>query len=318
MANSEILVTGASGGRQGATGNHVARMLLERGVPVRALVHRDDERSNNIRALGAEIIEGDLLDLQSIRNAMGGIRRAYFAYPVQDGLLDATAVFAANAREARLELVVNLSQLLTRRGNHPTPHQKRHWFSEQIFDWAEIGAVHLDATVFYENLRALARGSLAKAGAILLPWGPDSTTLPMVSAEDVARVAVGLLVGPAQPKNTVLPLVGGVVTIRDMVAAFSETLGKPIQYREITDDQWVQNVSGAGLNNAALEHLTDLWRYLRTRSPEFQASYKVTDTIERIGGQPPKSLRQFLAEQAHLFSFGSQVTEAMPGTRNRA
>ena len=67
----------------------------------------------------------------------------------------------------------------------------------------------------------------------------------MVSAEDVARVAVGLLLGPAQPKNTVLPLVGGVVTIRDMVAAFSETLGKPIQYREITDDQWVQNVSGA-------------------------------------------------------------------------
>ena len=238
---------------------------------------------------------------------MGGIRRAYFAYPVQDGLLDATAIFAATAREAGLELVVNLSQLLNRQGNHPTPHQKRHWLSEQIFDWAEIGAVHLDATVFYENLRALARGSLAKAGSILLPWGPDSTTLPMVSAEDVARVAVGLLLGPVQPKNTVLPLVGGVVTIRDMVAAFSDALGKPVRYREITDDQWVQNVSGAGLNDAALEHLTDLWRHLRTRSPEFQASYQVTDTIERIGGRPPKSLQQFLAEHAHVFSVGSQI-----------
>jgi len=88
-------------------------MLLERGVPVRALVHRDDERSNNIRALGAEIIEGDLLDLH--RNAMGGIRRAYFAYPVQDGCWKLPRFFAANAREAGLELVVNLSQLLTRR-----------------------------------------------------------------------------------------------------------------------------------------------------------------------------------------------------------
>jgi hypothetical protein len=96
-----------------------------------------------------------------------------------------------------------------------------------------------------------------------------------------------------------------------MVAAFSEVLGKPIQYREITDDQWVQNVSGAGLNNAALEHLTDLWRYLRTRSPEFRASHQVTDTIERIGGQPPKTLRQFLAEQAPLFSVGSQMTKAV-------
>jgi uncharacterized protein YbjT (DUF2867 family) len=304
MATPEILVTGASVGRQGATGNQVARMLLERGIAVRALVHRDDERSNNIRALGAEIVEGDLLDLQFVRNALSGIRRAYFAYPVQDGLLDATAGFAAIAREAGLEFIVNLSQLLSRRGDQPTPHQKRHWLSEQIFDWADIGAVHLDATVFYENLRALARGSLARAGAILLPWGPESTTLPMVAAEDVARVAVGLLLGPVQPKNTVLPLIGCVVTIRDIMAAFSEALGKPIQYREITDEQWVQNVAGAGLNTAALEHLTSLWRYLRTRGPELPASYQVTDTIERIGGQPPKSLRQFLAEQAHLFSVG--------------
>jgi len=314
MATPEILVTGASGGQQGATGNHVARILLQRGVPVRALVHRDDERSDNIRALGAEIMEGDLLDLQYVRNAMIGIRRAYFTYPVQEGLLDATAVFAAIAREAGLELVVNLSQLLTRLGDHPTPHQKRHWLSEQIFDWADIGAVHLDATVFYENLRALARGSLAKAGAILLPWGPDSTTLPMVSAEDVSRVAVGLLLGPVQPKNTVLPLVGAIVTVRDMAAAFSEALGKPIRYREITDDQWVQNVSGTGLNHVALEHLTDLWRYLRTRSPEFQASYQVTDTIERIGGQPPKSLRQFLAEQGHQFSVGDPISSMDKGS----
>ena len=35
---------------------------------------------------------------------------------------------------------------------------------------------------------------------------------------------------------------------------------------------------------------------------------KVTDVIERVGGQPPKSLRQFLAEQAHLFSVGGPAT----------
>jgi len=35
MATPEILVTGASVGRQGATGNQVARMLLERGIAVR-------------------------------------------------------------------------------------------------------------------------------------------------------------------------------------------------------------------------------------------------------------------------------------------
>ena len=67
---------------------------------------------------------------------MGGIRRAYFAYPVQEGLLDAAATFAAAARSAGVEQVVNLSQWLQEGGEQPTPHQARHWLVEQIFDWA--------------------------------------------------------------------------------------------------------------------------------------------------------------------------------------
>src|SRR5262245_10001239 len=91
MTGPDILVTGAAGGRQGSTGNHVTRMLLDRGVSVRAFVHSSDERSERIRALGADVVEGDLSDLRSVRAAMAGVRRAFFTYPVQDGLLEATA-----------------------------------------------------------------------------------------------------------------------------------------------------------------------------------------------------------------------------------
>jgi uncharacterized protein YbjT (DUF2867 family) len=310
MPAPQILITGASGGRQGATGNHVARMLLERGIPVRALVHRDDERSDNIRKLGAEIVAGDLLDFPFVREAMNGIRRAYFSYPVQDGLLDATVVFAAAARQAKLELVANLSQMIARDGTQPTPHQWRHWLSEQTFDWADVGAVHLNPPVFFENLRAMARGPLAQTGTVLLPWGPESTVFPMIAGEDVARVAVGVLLGPIQPKDTFLPMVGQVLTVRDMMDAFSDALGKPIPYREITDEQWVQAVSAAGLNSTAVEHLTHLWRHIRTRSAEEQASYKVSPAVEKFSGQPPKTLREFLGEQADQFAVGSTATSA--------
>lgn len=37
-----ILVTGAAGGTQGSTGRVVASLLLQQGVPVRALVHKLD------------------------------------------------------------------------------------------------------------------------------------------------------------------------------------------------------------------------------------------------------------------------------------
>jgi uncharacterized protein YbjT (DUF2867 family) len=303
MDQGFFLVTGAAGGRQGSTGHHVARQLLERGLRVRAFVHRDDQRSDDLRALGGEVIEGDLLDLVAVRRAMSNVRRAYFTYPVQPGLVEATTIFATTARERSVERVINLSQMLTRSGEHPTPHQARHWLSEQILDWANVGAVHLNAVVFYENFLARARDSLVKTGAIMLPWGAEDTAFPMIAAEDVARVAVGALTGPALPNGTVVPLIGSVVTIREMVDAFSDALGKPVRYEEIADEQWIAAAASAGINPAAVEHLSHLWRHLRSRPKSLQAAYHVvastsSETIERIGGAKPKTLSAYLREQA--------------------
>jgi uncharacterized protein YbjT (DUF2867 family) len=302
MPVEPILVTGAAGGIQGSTGFHVTRLLLDKGWPVRAFVHRLDDRSDRLRTLGAEVVDGDLRDFRSVAAAMGGIRRAYFAYPVQEGLLDAAATFAAAARSAGVEQVVNLSQWLQEGGEQPTPHQARHWLVEQIFDWADVGAVHLGATVFYENLRTWALLSLARAGVIALPWGPEATAIPMVGAEDVARVAAAVLTGPALSSGTVVRLMAGAVTNKEIAEAFSETLGGSVRYVEVNDDQWASAASAVGVNAVAVEHLTHLWRYLRTRPPEYQAFYHITDTFEHFTSQPPQSLPQFLRQHKDLFA----------------
>ena len=52
--SSKILVTGAAGGTQGATGNRLTRLLREKGVPVRAFVRKVDERSDVLREMGAD------------------------------------------------------------------------------------------------------------------------------------------------------------------------------------------------------------------------------------------------------------------------
>ncbi len=105
-----ILITGAAGGPQGSTGRLVAGLLLKKGIPVRAFVHKLDARSDELRQQGAEIIQGDLLNPASVQAAMKEVKRAYFTYPVADGLLEAATIFAATARDAGLELVVNNSQ----------------------------------------------------------------------------------------------------------------------------------------------------------------------------------------------------------------
>jgi nucleoside-diphosphate-sugar epimerase len=95
-----ILITGAAGGPQGSTGRVIALLLLEQGIPVRAFVHKLDGRSDELRQKGAEIFEGDLLNAASVQTSMKDVKRAYFTYPVADGLLEATTIFAASARGA--------------------------------------------------------------------------------------------------------------------------------------------------------------------------------------------------------------------------
>ncbi len=302
MSVAPILVTGAAGGIQGSTGFHVTRRLREEGHPVRAFVHRLDERSDRVRELGAEIVEGDLLDFRSVAAAVDGVRRAYFAYPVQEGLLDAAATFAAAARSAGVEQVVNLSQWLQDGGEQPTPHQVRHWLVEQIFDWADVGAVHLDATVFYENLCTWAMISLAREGAVALPWGAESTAIPMVAAEDVANVAAAVLMRPVLPNGTVVRLMAGGITNKEMADTFSRILGRPVDYVEIDEERWASETSALGVNDVAVEHLTHLWRYLRTLPREYQAFFHTTDAFEEFTGRPPQSLAQFLQERKDMFA----------------
>jgi uncharacterized protein YbjT (DUF2867 family) len=76
---------------------------------VRAFVHTIDERSERLAALGAEIVQGDFLDIRSVQRAAQGTSAIYFAYPVQDGL--ATAAMALAAREAGISRLVNLVML---------------------------------------------------------------------------------------------------------------------------------------------------------------------------------------------------------------
>lgn len=119
-----VLVTSAAGGRQGKTGRHVSEMLLARGIPVRAFVHAVDGRSEHLRALGAEIFEGDFIDARAARRAAQGTSAIYFAYPVQDGLLDATAAMALAAREAGVSRLVNLV-MLESSIDAPTPRMRQ-------------------------------------------------------------------------------------------------------------------------------------------------------------------------------------------------
>lgn len=291
-----ILVTSAAGGRQGKTGRHVAEQLLSRGVTVRALVRKLDERSERLRALGAEIFEGDFLNIRSVQRAAEGTSAIYFAYPVQDGLMDATAAMAVAAREAGVTRLVNLVMLQSS-PDAPTPRMRQNYLSERVFEWANIGATHIRATVFYENLASMVRQSLPAQGAIRLPWGNESTVLPLVAAEDVARVAVGLLTGPQPADGSFHRLIGTTISLKEIIATFARVMGRNVHYEEITDEAWRRDVTSRGFNPHAIEHLSSLWRAIRGAAIDpNDPRYAVTEAIEKIGGAKPKTFEAFVRE----------------------
>jgi len=300
-----ILVTGAAGGAQGSTGRRITSLLLQQGIPVRAFVHKLDSRSDELRQQGAEVVEGDLLNSATVQAAMRNVRRAYFTYPVTDGLLEAATIFAAAARDAALELVVNNSQYqgapgdpafrgLTRAASF---RNLQHRLADRIFDWAQVGAVHLQAPPYYENVRALISRSVAEQSAVYLPWGEDTTVIPLVGGEDVSRVAAALLTDPSASAQSAYALVGETPSVREITEALARAIGRPVRYVAITDEQWAGAVKER-LGSHALDHLSHLWRTFR----KGEERYHTTDAISVVTGRNPQTLEEFFGENAGFFA----------------
>jgi uncharacterized protein YbjT (DUF2867 family) len=304
-----ILVTGAAGGAQGSTGRRIAALLLEKGIPVRAFVRTLDARSDALRELGAEVVQGDLLDRDSVRASLRGIKRAYFTYSVSDGLLEATTIFAMAAREAETELVVNNSQLqnsqLQGTRKAPSFRNMQHGLADRIFDWADVGAVHLHAPPYYENVRALVRKSVAEQSTVFLPWGDGSATIPLVGAEDVSRVAATLLADSETPSAKTYDLIAATPTVKEIVDTLSAALQRPIRYVGITDEQWVEAMRDH-INPHALNHLSHLWRYFRSTERQSEEPRGVTDTIRTVTGSRAQTLEDFFT--ANAAEFGNLAT----------
>jgi uncharacterized protein YbjT (DUF2867 family) len=300
-----ILITGAAGGAQGSTGRLVTGLLLKQGMPVRAFVHKLDARSDELRQRGAEIVEGDLLNPASVQAAMRNVRRAFFTYPVAEGLLEATTIFAATARDAGLELVVNNSQFQRTPDDPafrdlqlaPSFRNLQHRLADRIFDWAQVGAVHIQAPPYYENVRALVSRTVAEQNAAFLPWGDEKTVIPLASAEDISRVAATLLASPGLPSQHVYPLVSETPTVREIVETLGRVMGRSIRYVPITDAQWAEAVE-ARLNPHALDHLTHLWQSFR----KGEAHYQATGTVRSVTGRSPQTLEEFFRANAASFA----------------
>jgi NAD(P)H dehydrogenase (quinone) len=228
MKRPTILVTAAAG----STGNATARQLLEQGYPVRALVRRLDQRSEQLRKLGAELVVGSMNDMLDMRAALKGVQRAYYCPPIARDALAMAATFAAAAQEQRLEMVTVMSQWLADPTN-PSKATRETWLADRLFAWmADVPTVTVNPGWFADNYRMAGLEVVAHLGLMLIPLGQGRNAPP--SNEDIARVIVGTLTDPAPHLGTTYRPTGPRLLAPEEIAeAFGNVLGRRVRYVDV-------------------------------------------------------------------------------------
>ncbi|WP_155350162.1 NAD(P)H-binding protein [Acrocarpospora pleiomorpha] len=289
-----ILVTGAAGG-VGAVGRTVVELLRRTGLPVRALVHREDERAEALRAVGAEVVVGDLSRAPDVVRAVEGCRRMYFGMSVSPEYLEASLTTAMVARRyGELDAFVNMSQMTVSQmdlmSTEESVHQRYHWLAEQALNWSGVPVVHVRPTVFMENplFMVLAVSSIKKDGTIRLPFGSGRTS-PVV-AHDVAEAVAAILRSPGAHVGKVYELTGPRSRdLTDMAAEFSEVLDRPVTYVDVPFGEWVeQSLRPLKLPPHLFDHVVTMARLHAKNRYD-----RVTADVELLTGRPASDIREF-------------------------
>lgn len=290
MSNQKkYLVAGATG----KTGGHTINALLRKGVQVRALVHRIDERSKKLEEQGVEIVQGDLTDFNAISKALEGINGIYFVYPIQmPGILAATSYLLQAAREEGVENIVNMSQISARREAKSNAAQD-HWIAERILDLSDLKITHIRPTFFAEWL--IYFDTIKKMNRIILPFG-EGRYAP-IAADDQGKVIAELLLNPDAHAGKVYPLYGPVeYNLFEIADILSDVLSRNIKYDAISIETFEEVAPKQGFHPHFVQHIANVAQ--DCRDGVFAGT---NSTVKDITGNEPTGIRAFIENHRSYF-----------------
>lgn len=290
MSTQKILITGATG----ATGRNAVEALRVLDIPVRALVHKIDARSEQLSEQGAEVVQGDLVDFDAVSAALDGIYSAYFVYPIQvPGILEATALFAQAASEEGVQAIVNMSQVSARRAvkSHAS---RNHWFAERLFDRSGIPITHLRPTFFAEWLMYLRR-SIRETNSFPLPFG-EARYAP-ITGEDQGRVIAAILKDPAEHAGKSYPLYGPAeLSQLEIAGILSQVLGRKITYCSMEIEPFKDVLKTMGFTPYFIQHIAAVAQ--DCRDGIFSGT---NNLVEKFTGRRPMTMTEYVVKNKALF-----------------
>ena len=242
-------------GITGKVGAAVARSLLSADQPVRAVIRsRSNAAASSWAQLGCEIASADLSDPAALAAAFEGSEGVFVLLPPifdpSPGLPEATGfinTLATALVRANCPKVVALSSI----GADASQPNLLNALSrmEEVFGKLPMPVTFLRAGWFMEN----AAWDIAPAqnGVIRSYLQPLDRAFPMVSSDDVGRVAAALLQERWEGKRVVELEGPQRVSPNALAAAFGKVLGAPMRAEIVPRDQWEGIFRAEGMKNPA-------------------------------------------------------------------
>ena len=253
-------ITGISGQVGGVMGN----LLLEKKVPVRAVV-RSMEKGEAWKLKGAEPAIAELHDEESLRRAFTGCEGVFVMTPTlfesddpmaeHDRMLD--ALYSA-IQQAQPKKVVFLSSV---GAQHPigTGAIKKLHDMEQVFAKLTMPSASIRAAWFMDNFQGVL-GYAHETGTLPSFLDPTTLTIPMVATKDIGAIAAGLLTENWSGRR-IIELEGPCrYSTKDVAFVLSYLAKKNVVAVPIPADEYRQTYRSLGLTPAAASLMAEMNR----------------------------------------------------------
>ena len=283
-----VLVMGATG----RVGSLVVDLLLDAGVPVRALTHRVGVVETF--PAGIEVVTGDLTVPESLDAALDGVGSVFLVWTVPP--MTAAAVIERLALSA--QRVVFLS----------SPHQTPHPFFQQPNPMA---ALHADVErlitesglewtfirpgMFASNALAWWTDPIREGGVVRWPYGAAETA--PVDDRDVAAVVARALYEDGYAGTDYVLTGPESLSQAEQVSIIGDVLGRQVRFEELTPDEF-RSATAATWPRPIVDMLLDAWEATMGR-PAY-----VTNTVSELLRVPARTYRESVIGNAAAFTAG--------------
>ena len=258
--SAPVLVTGATGKQGGAA----VRALSAAGVPVRALVRDPD--AERAKALGVELVAGDLTDSESLNRAAKGVR-AVFSVQMPPFTGDGFD-FAGEVAQARNLVRAALAQGVPQFVQTTVDSAGQHTADERYPVWsasmnAKAAIGELVRTAGFEHWTLLKPGffmeNLLPSAGILFPRGVEgglvsvvkpTTRLSLVAVRDIGTAVAAAVAEPRRFDRVELELAGEHLSMAEIAEVLSQALGTPLAAPDMT----VEQARAAGMPEMGADH----------------------------------------------------------------